>query len=223
MEHPRPIRLSWGIDWPTSASCGGFQPPERARRDYQPRWRLRSRLLPYGSLDFAFIAAHNAQQFGEFDERVQLKERTSMRAFRIGGYWLMLFSLLGISSCTRKLATVPTGCDASTKTCTVTIVPNNNSCVAAGQETQDVPLDYSVIWANTNPTQYSAKFWQYKTPFHTPNFSGAGVPSVPAGPPGQKATGDGACNPNASTGCYFPYYIYKDGQKCGDPGIHVVN
>ena len=29
MEHPMPIRLSWGTDWPTSASSGGFQPPER--------------------------------------------------------------------------------------------------------------------------------------------------------------------------------------------------
>jgi hypothetical protein len=92
-----------------------------------------------------------------------------------------------------------------------------------GQELQDVPLDYSVIWATTNPTQYSARFWQYKTPFHTPNYSGPGVPTVNAGPPGQKATGDRACNSNTSTGCYFPYFIYKDGEKCGDPGIHMVN
>jgi hypothetical protein len=33
MEHPMPIRLSWGLDWPTSAISGGFQPPERARRE----------------------------------------------------------------------------------------------------------------------------------------------------------------------------------------------
>ena len=145
-----------------------------------------------------------------------------MRLLRICVNWLLLLPLLGISSCTRKLAEVPTNCNASTKTCTVTISPNTDSCVATGQVTQDVPLDYTVIWAATNP-QYSAKFWQYKTPFHTPNYSGAGVASVNAGPPGQKATGDTACNSNASTGCYFPYFIYKDGQKCGDPGIHMVN
>jgi hypothetical protein len=146
-----------------------------------------------------------------------------MRLLRICVYWSLLLPLLGIGSCTRKLAKVPTNCDASAKTCTVSIVPNNDSCVAMGQEFQDVPLDYSVIWATTNPTQYSAEFWQYKTPFHTPNYSGGGTSSVPAGPPGKKATGDRACNSSASTGCYFPYFIYKDGQKCGDPGIHMVN
>jgi hypothetical protein len=144
-----------------------------------------------------------------------------MRLLRICGYWSLLLPLLGISSCTRKVATAPAGCNANAKTCTVDIVPDNDSCV--GQETQDVPLGYSVIWATTDPTHYSAEFWQYKTPFHTPDYSGNGVPSVHAGPPGQKATGDRACNPKKSTGCYFPYFIYKDGQKCGDPGIHMVN
>jgi hypothetical protein len=147
-----------------------------------------------------------------------------MRLLRICAYWLLLLPLLGIGSCTRKLIKVPTNCDASTKICTVTIVPKNASCVATGQELQDVPLGYTVIWATTNPTQYSANFWQLKTPFHSPSYSGAGTPSVNAGLPGLKATGDTECNATStSTGCYFPYFIYKDGQKCGDPGIHIVN
>ncbi|HSZ61592.1 MAG TPA: hypothetical protein VK828_07325 [Terriglobales bacterium] len=105
------------------------------------------------------------------------------------------------------------------------IDPNKASCIAAGQERQDVPFGYTVVWTppSPSPPQYSAQFWQLKTPFHTSSYSGAGVPSVNAGPPGQTATGDTECNSSASTGCYFPYFIYKDGQKCGDPGIHMVN
>ena len=32
MERPMAIRFSWGMDWPTSAIGGGFQPPERQVR-----------------------------------------------------------------------------------------------------------------------------------------------------------------------------------------------
>ncbi len=145
-----------------------------------------------------------------------------MRACKILVYWLLLLPLLGVSSCTHKLTKVPTNCDTSTQTCTVTIA-SNNACVEKGQEFQDVPLGYTVIWATTKPTQYSANFWSLKTPFHSPNSSGTGTPIVPAGSPGLKATGDTECNSTTSTGCYFPYFIYKDGQKCGDPGIHLVN
>ena len=147
-----------------------------------------------------------------------------MRLLRSCVYWLLLFSLFGISSCTNKLNNVLTNCPASTKICTVTIDPSKASCVKAGQDQQDVPLGYTVIWAQptTDPTHYSAEFWLLKTPFHSPNSSGPAKASVPAGQ-GINATGDTECNTSASTGCYFPYFIYKDGQKCGDPGIHIVN
>src|ERR1700688_2052895 len=127
-----------------------------------------------------------------------------MRLLRIRVYWLLLFSMLGISTCTRNLAKVQ-NCDASTKICTVTIDSTQASCIKAGQELQDVPIDYTVIWATANPTHYSAELWPLKTPFHSPNYSGAAKSSVPAGPPGLKATGDTECNATTtSTGCYFP-------------------
>jgi hypothetical protein len=147
-----------------------------------------------------------------------------MRQLRICFYWFLLFTLLGTSSCTHKLTKTLTGCDATLQTCTVPIDTTTGSCVKAGQELQEVPINYTVTWTppSSLPPQYSAQFWPLKTPFHSPNYSGAGKSSVPAGS-ALKATGDLECNSTTSTGCYFPYFIYKDGQKCGDPGIHIVN
>jgi hypothetical protein len=148
-----------------------------------------------------------------------------MRAFRIGGYWLMLFSLLGISSCTRKLATVPTNCDPNTKTCTVTIVPNNDSC-SAHPDQQDVVLGYTVTWLAPDAT-YSAQFLKTKTPFQT---STGKVTVVPAGSPSKPVTGDNSCGtppnpPPTANGasCYFYYDVYHGNKACSDPGIHIVN
>jgi len=178
--------------------------------------------LPSCLLDFAFITAHNAQQFGEFDEQVRLKERTPMRAFRIGG-WLMLFPLLGILGCTSGVPrkAIP-GCDATNKNCTVTI---DTHC-SAQPDQQDVVLGYTVTWKAPDAT-YSARFLKTKTPFQT---SAGNVTVVPAGSPSKPVTGDNSCgttpNPPPATtnaGCYFYYDVYQGNKLCGDPGIHVVN
>jgi hypothetical protein len=136
----------------------------------------------------------------------------------------MLFALLGIGSCSRKLATVPPGCDA-TKTCIVTIVLNNDSCVAQPDQ-QDVALGYTVTWKAPDAT-YSARFLKTKAPFQT---STGNVSIVPAGSPSKPVTGDKSCGttPNpppaaTNTGCYFYYDVYHGDKWCGDPGIHVVN
>jgi hypothetical protein len=148
-----------------------------------------------------------------------------MRLLRICGYWSLLLLLLGTSSCTRKLATLPRGCDASAKTCIVTIVLNNDSCVAQPDQ-QDVVLGYTVTWKAPDTT-YSARFLRTKTPFQT---STGKVTVVPAGPPSKPVTGDNSCGttpnpPPAATNasCYFAYDVYHGDTACGDPGIHVVN
>jgi hypothetical protein len=147
-----------------------------------------------------------------------------MRLLRICGYWSLLLLLLGTSSCTRKLATAPPGCDA-TKTCIVTIVVNNDSCVAQPDQ-QDVPLGYTVTWKAPDTT-YSARFLRTKTPFQT---STGKVTVVPAGSPSKPVTGDNSCGPtpnppptSTNTGCYFNYDVYHGDKACGDPGIHMVN
>jgi hypothetical protein len=186
--------------------------------------RGQGRPLPSGSLDFAFLAAHNAQQFGEFDEQVRLKERSPMRAFRIGGYWLMLFPLLGILGCTSgvQTTTIPTNCNATTKNCSVSI---DTHCIA-NPDQQDVPLGYTVTWQAPDST-YSAQFLKAKTPFQT---STGKQTVVPAGSPSKPVSGDNSCGttpnpPPSSTnaGCYFYYDVYQGNKLCGDPGIHVVN
>jgi hypothetical protein len=147
-----------------------------------------------------------------------------MSAFRICVLWVLLFPLLGIRACTADHQTgLSINCNASTHTCTVQIDPGNLSCIATGQNPQDVPLGYQLIWASPPPTSpphvYSANFWSSKVPF-PPNPSGP-VTTVNAGM-GVTVTGDSECSSSTTIGCYFPYVILKDGMKaCSDPGIHV--
>jgi len=146
-----------------------------------------------------------------------------MRAFRIGGYWLMLFPLLGILGCTGGVhtRTIP-NCNATTKNCRVTI---DTHCIAQSDQ-QDVGLGYTVTWQAPDAT-YSARFLKSKTPFQPPTGN---VTVVPAGSPSKPVTGDKSCGttpnppPNSTnTGCYFNYDVYHGDTWCGDPGIHVVN
>jgi hypothetical protein len=146
-----------------------------------------------------------------------------VKSLRISIYMLLFFSLLGMNTCPPNLRQLSKNCDKNTKVCTVTIDSTRPGCIAAGQQFQDVPFGYTVIWANPIATQYSIQFWQYKTPFHSSSYSGPPVASIPSGPPGQTATGDTECHSGTSAGCYFPYVVYTNGQKCGDPGIHMVN
>lgn len=148
-----------------------------------------------------------------------------MRVLSICVYLLLLFPLLGVHSCTGKQAKLlPTNCDVSTTTCTVHIDTSNASCIAAKENPQDVPVGYTLIWAPPPPTTplhvYSANFWSLKVPF-TPSSSSS-VTTVDGGV-GVTVTGDSECRSSTTTGCYFPYVIFKDGtKKCSDPGVHVI-
>ena len=131
-----------------------------------------------------------------------------MRVPRICVYWLLLFSLLGIDSCTGggvHKKTIPTNCDATAKNCAVRI---DADCSAPD-------------------TTYSVQFLKAKTPFQP---STGKVTVVLAGSPSKPVTGDNSCGtppnlpPSANnTGCYFYYDVFHGNKECSDPGIHVVN
>jgi hypothetical protein len=145
-----------------------------------------------------------------------------MRACKIFVYWLLLLPLLGISSCTQKLAKVPTNCDPSAKNCRVTI----DADCSAHPDPAGAILGYTLTWQAPDTT-YSAQFLKAKTPFQP---SAGKVTRVTAGSPSVPVTGDSSCGkpPNPpptenNAGCYFYYDVYHNNQECSDPGIHIVN
>jgi hypothetical protein len=148
-----------------------------------------------------------------------------MRVPRICVYWLLLFSLLGIDSCTGggvHKKTIPTNCDATAKNCAVRI----DADCSAHPDPADVVPGYTVTWGAPDTT-YSVQFLKAKTPFQP---STGKVTVVLAGSPSKPVTGDNSCGtppnlpPSANnTGCYFYYDVFHDNKECSDPGIHVVN
>jgi hypothetical protein len=146
-----------------------------------------------------------------------------MRALRICVYWLLLFPLLGILSCTGGVhkKTIPTNCDATAKNCSVRI----DADCSVHPDPVDVVLDYTVTWGAPDAT-YSVQFLKAKTPFQT---STGKVTVVLAGSQSKPVTGDISCGkpPNPpptanNTGCYFYYDVYHGNKECSYPGVRVT-
>jgi hypothetical protein len=145
-----------------------------------------------------------------------------MRFLRIFLCGLLLLPLLGMQGCPRWGFSkgLSGNCDKSTLMCTVHIDPG--SCgINTGEDPQHVPLNYKVQWVLTQSTTsstYGVKFWQFKTPFR--DSAGNPLTDVAAGVLSPPLTVDSACV-NSGIGCDFPYVVARNGQKCGDPGVHV--
>jgi hypothetical protein len=153
----------------------------------------------------------------------------ALRTYRSFLFVVPVLFLLGFypfirASPKRVLATIFDNCLVATK----------DSVCKPGEdrETTCASIGDTVIWTPTDTGHgYSANFRNStgttKTPFHVSDSSGAPVPVVSAGPQGQLVTGDGQCNANNASACYFPYDIYRydtvgNSAKCGDPGVRVV-
>ena len=139
-----------------------------------------------------------------------------MRAFRIGGYWLILFPLLGILGCGGSVGYVQKGAEVKTNTVTI------NNCNAT-PDTVQVNVNDTLTWIvdSTDKNKYSVQF-NNKTPF---NPSGTPLYVVPPGQ-GQPVTGDSACKYwhwLSASYCVYPYNLIQVGVKtCPDPGVHVT-
>ena len=134
-----------------------------------------------------------------------------MRAFRIGGYWLMLFPLFGILGCGGSAVYIKKGVE--TKTNTVKI----NNCNATPDWVQVLKND-TLTWIidSSDGHTYSVNF---------PSSAPISSHTVPPGQ-GQKVTGDFLCTTLGWINghyCEFQYNLIQDGVKtCPDPGVHVV-
>jgi hypothetical protein len=133
-----------------------------------------------------------------------------MRAFRISGCWLLVPALLGILGCGRR---VPLIKNALPVNYPLTI---NADCTVT-PDWQPVHIGDSVTWSDPDHGHtYSVQFHGGNTPLST-SVVNLGKP--------QSVTGGTQCSKPATTNptlCYFPYDVFRDGARCGDPGVHVV-
>jgi len=163
------------------------------------------------SLDFASCDRHNAWPSGNFPGKIQLKEGTAMRVFRICSCLLLFAPLLGIVGCGGSSAYVKKGPEVKTNTVKV------SNC-KADPDTVQVAKNDPLIWTVDPPDghTYSIKF---------PHARPVSSSTVPIGQT-QTVTGDGWCNSLGgiiNSLCVYPYQLIQDGATtCPDPGVHVV-
>jgi hypothetical protein len=132
-----------------------------------------------------------------------------MSTFRICGCCLLFLALLSTLGCSLVKGFI----ESFASPVQVTI----NADCSVHPDTQTVYIDRKLKWTPPDPNHsYVAHFPPTKTPFYYSSVS-----DVPAGH-AQKVTGDTQCDAHNSSACDFPYVVFKDGQKCGDPIIHVT-